>query len=87
MATEVPSRQLRNNTAELLRRVGAGEQIVVTMRGRPVALLVPFERGPRRWISRAELVRRLTLVQTDPSLRNDLAQFAGETTDELGPIA
>ncbi|HEY3864723.1 MAG TPA: type II toxin-antitoxin system prevent-host-death family antitoxin [Solirubrobacteraceae bacterium] len=87
MATEVPSRELRNNTAGLLRRVGAGERIVVTTRGKPIAALVPFKRGRRSWIPRAELVRRLGLVQADPGLRGDLAQLAGETTDDLGPIA
>ena len=54
MAIEVASRELRNNTAELLRRVGAGEQIVVTTRGKPVASLIPFESPRRRWLSRAE---------------------------------
>jgi len=87
MATEVASRELRNNTAELLRRVGAGEQIVVTTRGKPVASLIPFEGGRRRWLPRAELVRRLSLVQADPGLRDDLARLAGETTDDLGPVA
>jgi prevent-host-death family protein len=87
MATEVPSRELRNNTAGLLRRVSAGERIVVTTRGKPVAALVPFKRGRRSWIPRTELVRRLALVQADPGLREDLARVAGETTDELGPIA
>jgi prevent-host-death family protein len=87
MATEVPSRELRNNTADLLRRVGAGEQIVVTTRGKPVASLVPFERSRRSWIPRKELMRRLVLVQADPGLRDDLTRLAGETTDELGPIA
>jgi prevent-host-death family protein len=87
MTTEVPSRELRNNTADLLRRVGAGEEIVVTTRGKPVATLVPFARGRRSWIPRAELVRRLALVQADPGLRDDLARLAGETTDDLGPIA
>lgn len=87
MATEVPSRELRNNTAELLRRVGAGEQIVVTVRGKPVASLASLKHGRRGWISRAELLRRLALVQADPALRRDLDRLAGETTDELGPIA
>jgi prevent-host-death family protein len=86
MAIEVASRELRNNTAELLRRVSAGEQIVVTTRGKPVASLVPFESPRRRWLSRAELVRRLSLVQTDPGLRADLDRLAGETTDDLGPL-
>jgi prevent-host-death family protein len=87
MVTEVPSRELRNNTADLLRRVSAGEQIVVTTRGRPVASLIPFERGRRGWIARAELVQRLALVQADPGLREELERLAGETTDDLGPIA
>jgi prevent-host-death family protein len=86
MAIEVASRELRNNTAELLRRVGAGEQIVVTTRGKPVASLIPFESPRRRWLSRTELVRRLSLVQADPGLRADLHRLAGETTDDLGPL-
>jgi prevent-host-death family protein len=86
MATEVPARELRNNTAELLRRVDAGEQIVVTTRGRPVASLVPFQSARRRWLPRAELERRLDVAQADPGLRGDLARLAGETTDDLGPV-
>ncbi|MCW3020348.1 MAG: antitoxin VapB5 [Solirubrobacterales bacterium] len=86
MAIEVAARELRNNTAELLRRVDAGEQIVVTTRGKPVASLVPFESRRRRWLPRAELVRRLNLVQADPGLRADLDRLAGETTDDLGPL-
>ena len=88
MTTEVPSRELRNNTADLLRRVGAGERIVVTTRGKPVAALVPFERGRRSWIPRAELrpAARPTYRQTR-ACAHDLARLAGETTDELGPIA
>jgi prevent-host-death family protein len=87
MAIEVPARDLRNNTAELLRRVGAGEEIVVTTRGKPVASLIPFETGRRRWLPRTELVRRLAVARADPGLREDLNRLAGETTDDLGPIA
>ncbi|HTC73098.1 MAG TPA: type II toxin-antitoxin system prevent-host-death family antitoxin [Solirubrobacteraceae bacterium] len=86
MAIEVASRELRNNTAALLRRVGAGERIVVTIRGKPVASLAPFESPRRRWLSRVELVRRLSLGQADPGLRADLDRLAGETTDDLGPL-
>lgn len=84
---EVASRELRNNMAGLLRRVQAGERVVVTARGRPVASLVPIERARRRWLPRGELVQRLALVRADPGLREDLARLAGETTDELGPLA
>lgn len=41
MATDVPQRELRNNTAGLLRRVDAGERLRITVHGHPVAELVP----------------------------------------------
>jgi prevent-host-death family protein len=87
MSIEVASRELRNNTAELLRRVNAGERVVITTRGKPVASLVPFEHGQRRWLPRAELARRLATTQADPGLRDDLARLAGDTTDDLGPLS
>jgi len=39
---EVSVRQLRNHTAEVLRRVEAGEMLLVTVDRRPVAELVPL---------------------------------------------
>ncbi|HUY57546.1 MAG TPA: type II toxin-antitoxin system prevent-host-death family antitoxin [Candidatus Micrarchaeaceae archaeon] len=36
----IASRELRNDTAGLLRRVEAGEELVITVRGRAVAELV-----------------------------------------------
>ncbi len=86
MSLEVPSRELRNHTAELLRRVHGGERITITTRGKPVASLIPFEPARRRWLGRAELVDRLATAQADPGLRDDLARLAGDTTDDLGPI-
>jgi prevent-host-death family protein len=87
MKHQVASRELRNNTADLLRRVEDGEEIVITTRGKPVAALVPLPTERRRWLPRAELVRRLAVAQADPGLRADLARLAGETTDDLGPLA
>jgi len=37
----IPQRELRNNVGEVLRRAEAGERIVVTVDGRPVAELGP----------------------------------------------
>ncbi|HEX5760986.1 MAG TPA: type II toxin-antitoxin system prevent-host-death family antitoxin [Thermoanaerobaculia bacterium] len=34
---------LKDSLSEYLRRVGEGERIVITDRGRPVALLAPYE--------------------------------------------
>jgi prevent-host-death family protein len=86
MASEIASRELRNNTADVLRRVQSGEEIVITTRGKPVASLVPVETPRRRWLPRAELVRRLAVAQADAGLRSDLAVLAGDTTDDLDPI-
>jgi prevent-host-death family protein len=48
MAT-IPQKELRNNIGEVLRRAEAGEQITITVAGRPVAQLGPA--GRRRWVS------------------------------------
>ncbi|MDR7505956.1 MAG: type II toxin-antitoxin system prevent-host-death family antitoxin [Armatimonadota bacterium] len=46
----VTARELKNRTSEVLRRVRAGESVVVTLRGVPVARVVPESpsrlRGP-----------------------------------------
>ncbi|MDN5763500.1 MAG: type II toxin-antitoxin system Phd/YefM family antitoxin [Microlunatus sp.] len=84
--TEIAARELRNHTADVLRRVQAGEQVTITSRGRPVAELTPVRSQRRRPIPRAELIRRLDCSQADSGLRHDLAGLAGDTTDDLGPI-
>ncbi|MGO1977587.1 type II toxin-antitoxin system Phd/YefM family antitoxin [Brachybacterium tyrofermentans] len=42
----IPHRELRNHSAEILRRVEAGETISITNNGRPVARLVPYSSSP-----------------------------------------
>ena len=41
----VSQRQMRNQSGELLREVEAGETVVVTNHGKPVALLSPYPEG------------------------------------------
>lgn len=82
----VAVRELRNHTAGVLARVEAGEVVTITVRGRPVAALVPLEGRRRRPLPSSELFRRLETAQADPGLRDDLARLAGDTTDDLGPI-
>jgi prevent-host-death family protein len=84
--SEIASRELRNDTAGILRRVQAGEDVVITVNGRGVARLVPLQPVRRRWLGRDELAQRLRLFQADPGLRADLADLVGETTADLGPI-
>jgi prevent-host-death family protein len=78
--SDVSVRELRNHTAEVLRRVEAGERLRVTVDRRPVAELVPLP-------SRATWVpRRLALdalVQADAGLRHERADALPDTIDEL----
>lgn len=86
MSEEVASRDLRNDTAGVLRRVRSGERVTVTVNGRPVAELIPVQRSRRSWIGRDDLVARLRSAQADPGLRADVDRLAGDTTDDLGPL-
>jgi len=81
---EVATRELRNKTADLLKRVEAGESMVITVRGKPVADLVPHRNDEPRWMPRDELIELLKTHSADPGLRDDLERLAGETTDEDG---
>ena len=84
--SEVGSRELRNDTAGVLRRVRDGEDVTITVNGRPVAVLTPVRPQRRRWLSKTEFLSRLPRAQADPGLRDDLAALAGETTDDLEPL-
>lgn len=79
----VDSRDLRNDTAGVLRRVSAGEDVIITVKGEPVAQLVPLHTERRRWLPRAELAARLAVAQADSDLPADLERIAGELTDDL----
>lgn len=80
MANNVSVRELRNHTADVLRRVEAGERVRVTVDRRPVAELTPL---PRRevWVPRGRVVA--ALVQADAALRHELAEALADTVDEL----
>lgn len=84
--SEVASRELRNDTAAVLRRVRDGEDVTITVNGRPVAVLTAVSTQRRRWLPKSEFLSRLRHVQADPGLRKDLEVLAGDTTEDLGPI-
>lgn len=79
--SEVASRELRNATRSLLNRVEAGETLTITVDGRPAAVLAPIDRR-RRWVRRTEFASTVLARQADPGLTDDLAELAGEMTDE-----
>lgn len=81
MATDVPQRQLRNDTAALLRRVEAGERLRVTVHGHPVADLVPTGATPR-FLPRDRLVAELGgLLGADDPLDRVLREGGEEALD------
>ena len=80
--SEVASRELRNDTRGLLRRVEAGERVVITVDGRPVAQLVPVSGRPR-WVAKDEFIRRFGDKQADPALATELRQLVPDMTDDL----
>lgn len=46
---EIGVRELKANLSAVLRQVEAGERVRVTVRGRPIADLVPAQAPPRRY--------------------------------------
>ena len=77
MAT-IPQKELRNNVAEVLRRAEAGEELTITVSGRPVATLGPARR--RHWVPSSDLAE-LWHSPPDPTLEQDLEQLGGELID------
>jgi len=55
----IPQRELRNDIAAVLREAEAGTEFTVTVRGRPVAKVVPIDEAPRprRYVDRETLRR------------------------------
>ncbi len=83
MYATVAARDLRNRTAEILRRVEAGEEIEVLKENRPVAKIIPLPRR-RQWLPAAEVIRELQRLGPDTTgLREELRQTLTETTDDL----
>lgn len=78
--TDISVRELRNRTADVLRRVEAGETLRVTVDRRPVAELIPLA-SRATWLPRERVLA--TLVQTDSALRHELDDTLGATIDEL----
>jgi len=80
MAT-VPQRELRNDTAAVLRRVEAGETVRITSNGRPVADLVPVERAAT-FVPLADLVGLIGgVLRADDRLDEELRELDFDAGD------
>jgi prevent-host-death family protein len=71
----IPQRVLRNDSSEILREAEAGQRFVITVNGRPVAMLGPYER--RHWVP-TQSVRELLATPTDPTVLDDLREVAAD---------
>ncbi len=76
--TFIPQKELRNQVAEVLRRVEAGEEITVTVAGRPS---VELRRATsRRWIGGAAL-EAVFAGPAPRTLEADLERLGGDVVD------
>lgn len=76
--TVIPQKELRNQIGDVLRRVEAGETMIVTVSGRQVAELSPAHR--RRWVSGAALTK-VWRGPTPHDLEHDLERLPATVTD------
>lgn len=75
----IPQRELRNNSAEILRKAETGQVFVISVGGRPVALLGPCPKA--QWVGRAEVVAMLRSGSEDPTFFDDISGMADPTVD------
>jgi prevent-host-death family protein len=82
---EIGVRELKANLSSVLRRVEAGEQVRVTVRGRPVADLVPaqapqrYSEGMRKLIAEGKVTpasQPLPLPKAPPPIKTDVSASA-----------
>jgi prevent-host-death family protein len=73
----IPQRELRNNISEVLRRAEAGERLIVTVDGRPVAELGPL-REPRGRASLELLQNILAANPVDSAWAEDFRRMRDE---------
>ena len=78
--TEVASRELRNNTRELIMRAQKGETIVITIDGVPTAELKPIV-AKRRWVPKDEFFTDFD--PADPGMMDDIRGASEQTNLDL----
>lgn len=79
-------RELRNQTGRVVAAVEAGEPVVLTVHGRPVADIVPRVKATERRPSELLLgeLAAISARATELGVRSDAADFdVGWTTDDL----
>jgi prevent-host-death family protein len=85
MSYTVSVRELRNHTAEVVRRVEAGEVATLTANGRPVADIVTRRRRPAS-VPASVAFARIRRRQADPGLHDDLRRLTEEDAGDASAV-
>ncbi|MGH8951205.1 MAG: type II toxin-antitoxin system Phd/YefM family antitoxin [Acidimicrobiia bacterium] len=83
MSVTIGVRQLRNDVSEVLRQVEAGDEFVVSVRGRPVARVVPIHGRPGTMPTDV-FFAAVARIGRDPDLLTEIRHAVSDTTDDLG---
>ncbi|MGO9454897.1 MAG: type II toxin-antitoxin system Phd/YefM family antitoxin [Candidatus Binataceae bacterium] len=79
----IHQRELRNRIGRVLKQVEAGENMRITVDGRPVADLVPIEGIRRRYVLRDDVIALLQRASLDKKFARDIDAITGAATEEL----
>jgi prevent-host-death family protein len=74
----IPQKELRNNVGDVLRRAEAGEELTITVAGRPTARLVPL--GRPQWVS-GDALRSVWHTPAPRTLASAIEQFPATLAD------
>jgi prevent-host-death family protein len=75
-------RDLRNDTGGVLRRVEAGETLIVQSNRRSVAQIVPLQARPT-WMPAERFFAQVLAHPADAGLRDELAELQPDTISDL----
>jgi prevent-host-death family protein len=75
-------RDLRNDTGGVLRRVEAGETLIVQSNRRSVAQIAPLDDRPT-WMPTERFFGRVLAHPADAGLREELAELQPDTIEDL----
>lgn len=80
---EIPQRELRNDITRVLREVAEGKIVRVTVKGRPVADLVPVADKARRFVARSDFESILRESPLDRDFVPEVRTALSSTVEEL----
>jgi prevent-host-death family protein len=79
----IPQRELRNRIGQVLRQVERGEEVRITVNGRPVADLVPIGGARRNFVPRDAVAQLIVRAPLDRGFTRQIATVTDATIEEL----